>query len=183
MFLPNINFHLSVSTERVLASINGDEGVRLNHPACTSPPVATLASSPSTTASALLPGKRLIIWEGLWSRAGESREKRIIIDRKKEKKKSNALDWDLRGLGFPGSSDSKESACSVGDLGLIPALGRSTGEGNGKPLQCSCLENPMDRGAWQVIVHEIARVRHNLVTKPPPNSGLTSFYISITMIL
>ena len=71
----------------------------------------------------------------------------------------------------------------IRDQSSIPALGRSTGEGNGKPLQCSCLENPMDRGAWQVIVHEIARVRHNLVTKPPPNSGLTSFYISITMIL
>ena len=49
---------------------------------------------------------------------------------------------------FPGGSDSKESACSAGDTGLIPGLGRSAGEGNGNPLQYSCLENPMDRGAW-----------------------------------
>ena len=50
---------------------------------------------------------------------------------------------------FPGGSDSKASACSAGDLGLIPELGRSPGEGNGNPLQYSCLENPMGRGAWQ----------------------------------
>ena len=50
-------------------------------------------------------------------------------------------------FGFPGGSDSKASVCSVGDLGLIPGLGRSPGEGNGNPLQYSCLENPMDRGA------------------------------------
>jgi len=49
---------------------------------------------------------------------------------------------------FPGSSDGKDSACNAGDLGLIPGLGRSPGEGNGNPLQYSCLENSMDRGAW-----------------------------------
>ena len=69
-------------------------------------------------------------------------------------------------MGFPGGSAGKESACSVGDLGLIPGLGRSPGEGNGNPLQYSCLENPMDRGAWQATVHGVERVRHNLVTKP-----------------
>ena len=50
-------------------------------------------------------------------------------------------------VGFPGGSEGKESACNAGDLGLIPGLGRSPGEGNGNPLQYSCLENPMDRGA------------------------------------
>ena len=50
-------------------------------------------------------------------------------------------------VGFPGVSDGKESACSVGDLSSIPGWGRSPGEGNGNPLQYSCLENPMDRGA------------------------------------
>ena len=50
--------------------------------------------------------------------------------------------------GFPGGSDSKESACNVEDPGSIPGSGRSTGEGNGSPLQYYCLENPMDRGAW-----------------------------------
>ena len=48
-------------------------------------------------------------------------------------------------LGFPGGSDNKESTCNAGDLGWIPALGRSPGEGNGNPLQCSCLGNPMGR--------------------------------------
>ena len=70
--------------------------------------------------------------------------------------------------GFPDSSVGKESACSAGDLGLIPGLGRSCGGENGDPLQCSCLENPMDRGAWQATVHGITRVGHDLVTKPPP---------------
>ena len=50
--------------------------------------------------------------------------------------------------GFPGSSDGKESACNPGDLGSVPRLGRSPGEGNGYPLQYSRLENLMDRGAW-----------------------------------
>ena len=49
---------------------------------------------------------------------------------------------------FPGGSDGKVSACNAGDLGLIPGLGRSPGEGNGNPLQYSCLENPRDGGAW-----------------------------------
>ena len=62
----------------------------------------------------------------------------------------------------------KESACNAGDLGSISGLGRSPGEGNGNPLQCSCLENPMDRGTWQATVHGVARDGHDLVTKPPP---------------
>ena len=59
-------------------------------------------------------------------------------------------------MGFPGGSDGKESACNAGDLGSIPGLGRSPGEGNSYPLQCSGLENSMDRGAWQTIIHEVA---------------------------
>ena len=72
--------------------------------------------------------------------------------------------------GFPYSSVDKVPAYSAGNLGLIPRLGRSPGEGNDNPLQYSCLENPLDRGAWQVVVHGVARVRHDLVTKPPPSS-------------
>ena len=59
-------------------------------------------------------------------------------------------------LGFPGGSDGKESACNAGDLGLIPGVGRSPGEGNGYPFQYSCLGNPMDREAWQATVHGVA---------------------------
>ena len=57
-----------------------------------------------------------------------------------------------RCVGFPGSSDGKESAYNAGDPGSIPGSGRSPGEGNGNPLQYSCLKNSMDRGAWQATV-------------------------------
>ena len=63
--------------------------------------------------------------------------------------------------GFPVSSDGKESALNVGDQGSIPGSGRSPGEGNGNPLQYSCLENSMDRGAWQATVHGLQRVGHD----------------------
>ena len=69
---------------------------------------------------------------------------------------------------IPSGSDGKESACSAGGLGLIPGLGRSPGGGHGNSFQCSCLETPMNRGAWQATIHGVARVRHNLTTKPPP---------------
>ena len=65
-------------------------------------------------------------------------------------------------VGFPGGSDGKESACDAGDLGLIPGLGRSPGGGNGNPLQYSCLENPMDRGVWWIIVHGVAKSQTRL---------------------
>ena len=79
----------------------------------------------------------------------------------------------MREVGFSHSSVSKESACNAGDLGSIPGSGRSPGEGNGNPLQYSHLENPMDRGDWQVTVHGITRVGHDLVTKPPPPVNIT----------
>ena len=60
-------------------------------------------------------------------------------------------------MDFPGSSDGKASAYSAGDLGSIPGLGRSPGEGSGNPLQYSCLGNLMDRGAWWTAVHEVAK--------------------------
>ena len=60
-------------------------------------------------------------------------------------------------LGFPDGSDCKENARDAGDLGLIPELGRLPREGNGYPLQYFCLENLMDRGAWQAVIHGIAK--------------------------
>ena len=60
-------------------------------------------------------------------------------------------------MGFPGSSTGKESTCNVRDLGSIPGLGRSPGGGHGNPLQYSCLENLMDREAWQATAHRVAK--------------------------
>ena len=59
--------------------------------------------------------------------------------------------------GCPGGSDGKESACNTGDTASIPGLERSPGERNGFPFQYSCLENPLDREAWQVTVHGVAK--------------------------
>jgi len=72
-------------------------------------------------------------------------------------------------MSFCHSSVGKESICNAGDPGLIPVLGRFPGEGNGNPLQYSCLENPMDRGAWWATIHGVVRVGHDLATKPPPS--------------
>ena len=65
-------------------------------------------------------------------------------------------------LGFPGGSDGKEPACDAGDLDSIPGSGRFPEEGKGYPLQYSCLENPMERGAWRAIVHGVANSRTHL---------------------
>ena len=71
-----------------------------------------------------------------------------------------ALSWGCNN--FPGGSDGKASAYNAGDLGLIPGSGRSPREGNGNPLQYSCLENPMDRGAWEATVHGVTKSRTQL---------------------
>ena len=60
---------------------------------------------------------------------------------------------------FPGGSDSKESTFNAGDMGLISGLGGSPGEGNGNPLQYSCLENPVDRGAWRATMNGVTKSR------------------------
>ena len=60
-------------------------------------------------------------------------------------------------MGFPGGSEGKETACNAGDLGLIPGLGRYLGGRHHNPLWYSSLENPMDRGAWQAIVHGVTK--------------------------
>ena len=69
---------------------------------------------------------------------------------------------------FPGGSVAIESACNAGDPGSIPGLGRSPEEGIGNPLQYSFLGNPTDRAAWWAMVRGVARVGHDLATKPPP---------------
>ena len=89
--------------------------------------------------------------------------------------------------GFPGGSDGKESACNVEDPGSIPDLGRCPGEGKDYPLQYSCLENPMDRGAWGLQSLWSQRVGHNWaintrVTKPTSKLLLPSSYQHVTVI-
>ena len=77
----------------------------------------------------------------------------------------NTKGWNSRGVSrtnFPGGSDSKESACSAGDLGMIPGSGGSPGERNGNPLQYLCLENSMDSRAWWATVHGVAKSRTRL---------------------
>ena len=66
--------------------------------------------------------------------------------------------------GSLGGLHSKESACNAEDLGLIPGSGRTPGEGNGNPLQYSCLENPMDKGAWWATLHRVAKSQIGLST-------------------
>ena len=83
-----------------------------------------------------------------WCRLVETERKEVLAECKG---KQGAPRW-LRGT---------ESACSAGGADLIPGSGRSLGEGNGNPLQDSCLENPMDRGAWRATVHGVEKVRHN----------------------
>ena len=76
------------------------------------------------------------------------------------------------GRGFLGGSVVMNPHVNTGDArdtGLIPRLGRSSGEGNGNLLQYSCLENPMDRGTWQATVHGFARVGHDLATNRKPD--------------
>ena len=69
------------------------------------------------------------------------------------------FNWDILALqGFPGGSDSKESACNAGHPDSVPGLGRYPGEGNGHPLQYSCLGNAMDGGSWQAAVRGITEL-------------------------
>ena len=91
--------------------------------------------------------------------------------------------------GLPSSSMSYEPACNAEDLGSIPGLGRSPGEGNGNPLQYSCLENPRgQRSLASYTVHGVSRVRRDSATKPPPHhttnnrpqTCLSAFYLQMT---
>ena len=72
------------------------------------------------------------------------------------------------------SSNSKESACDEGDQGLIPKLGSSSGEGNGNPLQYSCLENSMDREAWWATIHRVTKSRTRMGSRAHTHNGLSS---------
>ena len=82
----------------------------------------------------------------------------IPIPKKKQWQRMFKLPYNCAHFtGFLDSSDGKASAYNAGDVGSIPGLGRSPGEGNGNPLQYSCLENYMDRGAWQATVHGVSK--------------------------
>ena len=89
--------------------------------------------------------------------------------------------WTEAWCGFPGSSVGKESAHNAGDQSLIPGSGRSLGEGNGNPLQYSCLRNAMDRGAWRATIRGITREGHNSVTEQQQIFNEFPIIISIIM--
>ena len=89
--------------------------------------------------SLVVPVPRL--WPDPWSVISNFLSHYYLCDRKH-------LLAPIKVPGFPGGSEVKVSACNAGDPDSIPGLRRSPGEGNGNPLQCSCLENPMERGAW-----------------------------------
>jgi len=76
-------------------------------------------------------------------------------------------------LGLTGGSDGKESACNEGDTSSIPGSGRSPGGGHGNPLQYSCPENPMDRGAWRATVHQVSKIQ--------PSGIFIMFYENISL--
>ena len=78
----------------------------------------------------------------------------------------SGVPWATQWGGFLHNSAGEESTCNSGDPGSVPGLGRSPGEGNGSPLQYSCLKNTMDRGAWRATVCGVARVGHDWVTNP-----------------
>ena len=82
---------------------------------------------------------------------------KLFFFKTKTQKTSQTVVLKYDNMAFPGVSAGKESACNAGDPGLIPGLGRSPAEGNGNPLQYSCLGNPMDGGAWQATVYGVAK--------------------------
>ena len=81
----------------------------------------------------------------------------MIFNSKGPWKDCHLIENTYERTSFPSASDGKESACNAGDSDSIPGLGRSPGEGNGNPLQYSCLENPMHRGPWWATVHAVAK--------------------------
>ena len=91
----------------------------------------------------------ILAWRIPWS---------VVHGIAKSRKRLTFTSLQYENTGFPGGSDSKESAYNAGDLGSIPGWGRSPGEGNGNPLQYSCLENSTDRGAWWATVHGVAEL-------------------------
>ena len=84
-------------------------------------------------------------------------------------------------LGFPGGSDRKEFACNAGDLGSIPMLRRSPGERKGYSLQYSCLENSMDRGAWQAAVHGVTKSQTQLNNLRKRKVGICAIWPGFAM--
>ena len=85
------------------------------------------------------------------------RKDRVIIVAAGDEQPARSEEMETVNAELPGGSVSKESACNVADLGSIPGSGRSSGEENDNPLQYSCLENSMDRGAWWATVHGVAK--------------------------
>ena len=93
-------------------------------------------------------------WDYLWKKANTYKPLILVVVKVSY---YNTSVTKIFVSGFPGSSEVKASACNAGDPGSIPGSGRSSGEGNGNPLQYCCLGNPMDREAWWLTVHGVAK--------------------------
>ena len=106
-----------------------------------------IVSPPSPFAFDLSPHQGLFQWVGFSHQVAKALELQL---------KLQSFQFKVE-MGFPSGSDGKESACNAGDLGSIPGLGRSPREGNDNPLQYTCLENPMGRGAWQATVQGVTK--------------------------
>ena len=116
-----------------------------------------------------LNGKRLKKWKTDWHsyRLFSTLLKYVYTYAEKNSGKQCTGRFTVAISGSGNAAQSVKNLPAVQDTGSIPGSGRSLGEGNGNPLQYSFLENPMDRGAWQATARVVARVRHNLATKPP----------------
>ena len=131
---------------------------RLNlHLAFSSEPLATVA--PEWHYSPELPALNPMLSPGFWIYPANDQTLQSSSWRQLSALTISTSGFKINPSGFPGGSDGEESVCSAGDLGLIPGLGRSSEEGNDNPLQNSCLENQVDKGAWWATVYRVAKSR------------------------
>ena len=131
---------------------------RLNLHLCfSSEPLATVA--PEWHYSPELPALNPMLSPGFWVYPANDQTLQSSSWRQLSALTISTSGFKINPSGFPGGSDGEESVCSAGDLGLIPGLGGSPEEGNDNPLQNSCLENHMDKGAWWATVYTVAKSR------------------------
>ena len=128
-------------------------------------------------------GQEKILEQHIWVwQIVKIRTMRILMAKRYEHMLPLPFLWEANMPELPWWLSGKESTCNAGNTGLFPGLGRFPGGGNGNPLQYCSLENPIDRGAWRATVHGVARVGHDLVTKPPPPPHYTRATVSTNLM-